>query len=94
MSDSKVAAHVFVSGRVQGVWFRASTQDKAKELGVTGWVRNASDGRVEVVFEGDKKAVEEAVGWCHRGPPPANVEGVDVSWEDATGEFSKFSVRY
>ncbi len=88
-----VRAHVFVSGRVQGVNFRYYTQRKAQELGLTGWVRNLWDGRVEAIFEGDEQAVRRAVDWCHGGPPSAWVEDVEVAYEPPTGEFGGFRVR-
>ena len=87
-------AHVFISGRVQGVNFRWFTQRKAQELGLTGWVRNLWDGRVEAIFEGDEKAVQEAVRWCHTGEPPARVENVDVNYEKPTGEFKRFRITW
>jgi len=86
-------AHVFVSGRVQGVWFRASTRDKAEELSLKGWVRNLPDGRVEAVFEGDDRAVEEMVEWCRHGPPMARVDRVDIEYEKPQGERS-FRIIY
>ena len=87
-----VRAHVWVSGRVQGVFFRAYTEDEAQAQGVAGWVRNARDGRVEAVFEGDRAAVEVMVRWCHRGSPSAVVTGVEVAWEEPRGERG-FAVR-
>jgi len=87
-------AHVFVSGKVQGVYFRATTREEARERGVTGWVRNLDDGRVEAVFEGDENDVEEMVEFCHDGSPAAEVEDVEVEWEEATGEFDGFGIRY
>jgi acylphosphatase len=90
----KSRAHVFISGRVQGVFFRASTREEAIGLGLTGWVRNMSDGRVEAVFEGDESVVDEMVSWCNRGPPHSRVRGVDVTKEDYRGEFEDFGVRY
>jgi len=86
-------AHVFVSGRVQGVWFRASTRDKAEELSLKGWVRNLPDGRVEAIFEGDDRAVEEMVEWCRHGPPMARVDTVDIEYEKPQGERS-FRIIY
>ena len=88
-----VRAHVWVSGRVQGVFFRACTEDEARAHGVAGWVRNARDGRVEAVFEGDRAAVESVVRWCHKGPPSAVVTGLEVAWEEPRGERG-FSVRF
>ncbi len=87
-------AHVVVHGRVQGVWFRASTREEALRIGVVGWVRNLHDGNVEAVFEGDAKKVEEIVGWCHRGPSGAEVSKVDITWEKFRGEFTHFDIRY
>jgi acylphosphatase len=73
--------HVFVTGGVQGVWFRESTRQKATELGVGGWVRNLPDGRVEAMFEGQSEAVRAAVEFVYDGPPLANVENVEVEEE-------------
>lgn len=87
-------AHVIVHGRVQGVWFRQSTKDEALRLGVHGWVRNLPDRTVEAVFEGEKRKVEEIVGWCHRGPAGAEVTAVDIAWERPRGEFAHFDIRY
>lgn len=86
-------AHVVVHGRVQGVFFRAGTRDKARRTGVGGWVRNRRDGSVEAVFEGPRKAVVEMLAWCYKGTDAALVEGVDVDYEDPTGEFTGFDVR-
>jgi len=86
-------AHLHISGRVQGVFFRATTRDTAIELGLTGWVKNLPDGRVEAVFEGDKERIEEAIEWCRKGPSYAQVSDVKVRWENPTGE-SGFEVRY
>jgi acylphosphatase len=79
-------AHVFVSGTVQGVYFRATTREEARERGVDGWVRNLEDGRVEAVFEGPEDAVEAMVEFCHEGSSAASVADVDVSYEDPAGE--------
>jgi acylphosphatase len=85
-----VRAHVFVSGRVQGVFFRQSTQLQAQSLGVKGWARNLSDGRGEAVFEGDKSAVQKLVDYCRRGPLAAKVENIKINHEKYMGEFSGF----
>ena len=87
-----VRAHVCVSGRVQGVYFREDTRRLAQSLGATGWVRNRADGRVEAVFEGDEAQVRRLVEWCHSGPPHARVQGVTVEWPPPTGEFAGFTV--
>ena len=86
-------AHVWVSGRVQGVFFRQSTENRARELGLTGWVRNLPDGRVEAIAEGDPDALAEWIAFCHVGPPAAQVTHVDVQWESPTGEFAGFDTR-
>jgi acylphosphatase len=93
MSDDRIRAHVFVSGTVQGVYYRASTRDAARDRDVDGWVRNLDDGRVEAVFEGPEPAVEELIEWCHTGSPAASVEDVDVTYEEPEGE-SGFEVRW
>ncbi|MEM2394095.1 MAG: acylphosphatase [Candidatus Bathyarchaeia archaeon] len=90
----KVRAHVLVSGRVQGVFFRAETRREAKKRGVKGWVRNTLDGKVEAVFEGEEDAVKELIEFCKLGPPGARVTKIDVKWETYTGEFRDFEIRY
>ncbi len=87
-------AHVIIQGLVQGVWFRASTKEMALPIGVGGWVRNLPDGGVEAMFEGEKKKVEEIIGWCHKGPSGARVSNVEIAWEPYKGEFKRFDVRY
>ncbi len=87
----KVRAHLFVSGRVQGVFFRQSTLIEAQNLGVTGWVRNLIDGRVEAVFEGEEHAVKMLVNYCRQGPPFARVTNLDVIFGPFKGEFSNFT---
>jgi acylphosphatase len=89
----KVNVHVLISGRVQGVWFRASTRQKAEQLGIKGWVRNTSDGRVEAVFEGQEELVREIVEWCYHGPPMAKVSNVEVKKQDSTEDYDSFSVK-
>jgi acylphosphatase len=79
-------ARVRVNGSVQGVFFRVETRDRARSLGVSGWVRNVQDGAVEAVFEGPEERVESMVEWCRRGPAGARVESVDVDWEDPVRE--------
>ena len=90
----KLRLHVFISGRVQGVFFRAETLKHATKLGVNGWVRNTADGRVEAVFEGDSSVVEQMLGFCNRGPMGAHVDNVEVEREDFRREFSGFGIRY
>jgi acylphosphatase len=79
-------ARVRVHGRVQGVFFRVETRDRARSLGLAGWVRNCPDGSVEAVFEGDRARVESMVDWCGRGPSGASIDSLDVEWEQPTGE--------
>lgn len=80
-------AHVIVSGRVQGVWFRGSAQAEARAHGVTGWVRNLPDETVEAILEGEEVEVRAVVQWCRRGPSGARVDGVEVAWLPWSGEF-------
>ena len=89
---SRIRAHVYVTGRVQGVYFRANTRDTARARGVDGWVRNLPDGRVEAVFEGPADDVEAMVEWCHEGSPAARVEDVETEFEDPKG-LSGFEIR-
>lgn len=90
----KVRAHVFVSGIVQGVFFRSESKRKAAQDALTGWIRNLPDDRVEAVFEGEEEAVKELVEFCRRGPPGAKVTGIDVAWERYSGEFRDFKIRF
>jgi acylphosphatase len=83
---------VWVSGRVQGVWFRESCREEAVRRGVTGWVRNLADGRVEAVFEGEPAAVDGVVAWCQEGPPRARVRNVE-RLDELPIEESGFAVR-
>lgn len=89
-----VRVHIFVSGRVQGVFFRDSCQRKAKKLRVTGWVKNLPDGRVEILVEGEKEKVESMLNWARKGPIFAKVEGVQVHFEEYQGEFRDFEITY
>ena len=88
-----VRAHVFVSGRVQGVFFRIETRSEAMKRNVAGWVRNTSDGRVEAIFEGKKGDVEQLIDFCRKGPPNAQVTKIDVHWGEYTREFKVFKIR-
>jgi acylphosphatase len=92
MSD-KIRVHVFVSGRVQGVFFRDKTRQKAEEMRVRGWIRNLLDGRVEAVFEGGKEEVEKMVDWVREGPAFAQIEKLDIAWEDYEDEFNDFEIK-
>ena len=89
----RVRAHVFVSGKVQGVYYRANSRDAARERGVDGWVRNLEDGRVEAVFEGDDPDIEAMIEWCHTGSPRAEVDEVAVEYDEPQGGRG-FEVRW
>jgi acylphosphatase len=91
-AEDAVRARVVVRGRVQGVFFRGETRDRARSLGVAGWVANRPDGTVEAVFEGPREQVESILGWCHRGPAGAQVEDVQATWGEPRGEDG-FGVR-
>ncbi|HBH86799.1 MAG TPA: acylphosphatase [Syntrophaceae bacterium] len=86
--------HVFISGRVQGVFFRAYTRETAMTLKLTGWVRNLPDGNVETVFEGKDEDVEAMLEWCKKGPPHAIVNNVEAFDEPYRGEFHNFRITY
>jgi acylphosphatase len=86
--------HVIVRGRVQGVYFRASARDRARQLHLQGWVRNCPDGSVELLAEGATARLEQLVVWCHGGPPGAVVTDIDIDWQEANGEFEGFGIRY
>lgn len=82
--------HIFISGRVQGVLFRAFIKNHATELGIFGWVRNMEDGRVEIVAEGEKNKLIELIRLIEKGPPLARIEKIKISWGKAKGEFQDF----
>ncbi len=81
-----------VRGRVQGVYFRASTQREARRLGLSGWVRNRPDGSIEILAEGEEVSIRELYGWAQKGPSAARVERVDTRWRSFTGEFPDFRI--
>jgi acylphosphatase len=93
-NNKKIRAHVFIRGKVQGVYFRQNTRIVATRYGVMGWVRNLKDGRVEAVLEGDEMDINRVIEWCYAGPPKAAVDDVDVKYEKYTGEFREFKVSY
>ncbi|MEM0495578.1 MAG: acylphosphatase [Candidatus Nitrosocaldus sp.] len=94
MSLKKIRAHVYVKGKVQGVYFRQNMRNIARKYNVHGWVRNLKDGRVEAVLEGDEDAVHQVIEWCHIGPSGARVDDVDVVYEEYRGEFNSFEILY
>jgi len=89
-----VRAHVIISGRVQGVFFRVETKRAADRIGVYGWVKNLREGSVEAMLEGDQDRVDALLEWCKEGPPHAQVSDVKLDWQDYTGEFSGFDISY
>jgi acylphosphatase len=92
--SNKTRAHILVTGRVQGVLFRLNTKKEADKLGISGWVRNLADGRVEAVFEGEEQNVEQMVNWTRKGPIWAKIDDFSVTWEDYSGEFPAFEIRH
>ena len=90
----KSRIHVFVEGKVQGVFYRAETQSTARLYDLKGWVRNLQDGRVEAVFEGEGSAVEKMVAWCSKGPAYSAVKNIKTISEDFKNEFDGFSIVY
>jgi acylphosphatase len=92
MANSR--AHVYVSGKVQGVFFRQNTKRQAQSYGVKGWVKNLDDGRVEAVFEGEEEAVKAMVEFCKKGPKVASVTDITVDWEPFKEEYQNFTIAY
>jgi acylphosphatase len=92
--ETTVRAHVIISGRVQGVFFRVETKHAVDGFGVFGWVKNRRDGTVEAVFEGDQDRVEAVLEWCKEGPGHAQVSDVKIDWENYAAEFSGFDITY
>ncbi|MBO0349096.1 acylphosphatase [Phormidium pseudopriestleyi FRX01] len=92
MTETK-CAHVLISGIVQGVGYRFSTVHQAQKLGVSGWVRNLTDGRVEAIFEGNPEILDRMIAWCHQGPSSAQVTDVTVTYQQPQG-LTGFTTRY
>jgi acylphosphatase len=93
-SSETARVHLKIEGRVQGVYFRASTLQEARNLGLTGWVMNCPDGSVEAIAEGARIKLEELISWCRRGPSGARVTRVDVRWEAPEHTFRGFGIRH
>jgi len=91
---TEARAHIIISGRVQGVFYRAFTRDLALNLGLSGWVRNLYDGTVEALFEGEKPLIEQAIEKCYIGPPGARVKDIKVHWEKFVGDQTGFIIRF
>jgi acylphosphatase len=90
----KARVNIFVSGLVQGVFFRSQTKNKAEELGLFGWVKNLADGRVEILAEGERDKLEKLVDWTKKEPGSARVDNLEVNWQEYQGEFKDFEIRY
>lgn len=88
-----VRARLLISGRVQGVFYRATCRREAESRGLVGWVRNLPDGRVEALLQGPREKVEAMVAWCFRGPEEAEVSGIDVTYEEAADDLKGFRIR-
>jgi acylphosphatase len=91
---ARISAHLYIEGRVQGVFYRAFTSNVALKLGLNGWVRNLSDGRVEAFFEGDRALIEQAVQECRKGPFGSKVTDIDLRWEENSEISEGFEIRY
>jgi acylphosphatase len=89
----KTHARLFIDGRVQGVAYRYFVREAAERLGLSGWVRNLPDGRVEAVFEGQRSRIEEAIRMCTEGPPFERVTSIDTTWEDRIENLTDFQIR-
>ena len=92
MEPSNVRVHVYVYGRVQGVFFRFFVKEKALQEGIKGWVRNRPDNSVEALFEGEKNKINKMIEWCKIGPPAASVREIDIKWEKYEGELKSFAI--
>lgn len=90
----KARAHLYIEGRVQGVFYRGFTRDLAHSLGLKGWVRNLRDGRVDALLEGEKGLIEKVIKGCYTGPHGARVSNIEVTWETFIGDQEGFSIRY
>ena len=86
-------AHLFISGRVQGIFYRATCLDEARSRSLEGWVRNLPDGRVEALLQGPKDRVESMIKWCYRGPSEARVSDIDVTYEDTGDDLGDFEIH-
>jgi acylphosphatase len=90
----KSRVHIIIGGRVQGVGFRFSCQNKARELALAGWVKNRSDGKVETVAEGSKEAIEQYIQWCRHGPRSAGVTEIESKSEEPVNQFDNFRITF
>jgi len=91
---TKERAHLLITGRVQGVYFRSYARSEAENLKLKGWVRNSVGGSVEIIVEGKKADIQKFIDWCNEGSPPSKVTKVQVEWQVYQGEFDRFSISY
>ena len=89
-----IRVHLIVEGKVQGVWYRDSTRIKAAELEIKGWIKNRTDGTVEIMAEGLEVNIQKFIGWCHEGPPYAVVNNITVSPQEFRNEFDSFNIVF
>jgi len=94
MVSEKIRAYIYISGRVQGVFFRENTRRLAETLGIKGWIKNLVDGRVEAVFEGEKENVQKIIDLTKKGPDSAKVDNFEIKWENYKGEFENFEIKF
>ena len=92
--QKKARVHLIIHGYVQGIFYRASTRETALSLGLSGWVRNMTDGSVEALFEGPVENLHNAIEWCRQGPPGAKVSKIDEKWSDSKAEFDSFEIKH
>jgi acylphosphatase len=92
--DNKKRVNLLISGKVQGVFFRASVKKEAQKIGLTGWVRNLNDGKVELVAEGEENCLVELIEWSKKGSAWSSVKNVQIDWQDHKGEFESFRIKY
>jgi acylphosphatase len=93
--NKKIRAQIFVSGRVQGVFFRASSRTQAEDLGLVGWIKNLEDDRVEIILEGEKEKVDEFIKWLKRGGPLlAKINKTEINFKEPTNEFESFEIKF
>ena len=89
-----VNVYIKIFGRVQGVWYRSSTKQKADQIGVKGWVRNTMDGCVEAVFSSEQEKITELINWCKKGPPLSKVDNVEIRIQKTIEDFKDFKIKY
>ncbi len=91
---SRARAHILITGRVQGVYYRSYARAEAERLNLLGWVRNCIGGSVEIAAEGTRDDIESMISWCRKGSPSAKVIHVDVEWQQPKDEFDRFTIEY